>query len=332
MKSKIDRIASAFTNRFKFFKKGLGDISYLESLEQELNVFSKIPSIDIEWTNSRRVFSGRILSGKFTSPYSNLLPEESKIAYIKMLVPNLLPEEKFSLCIHFAATGDQGFYKRLLGMAVPLFRKKIISVILEIPYYGIRKPKKQFNVFVNTLSDFFKMAAGTILEGLCLVQHFQKEGYRNIGVTGISMGGIIASYVGSFSRSRVPVISCLGPHSPEPVFMRGMLSGSIHWKALSQDFGGDIEKAREYVRSRMTLYELTSLPIPLAVDSSILIGGLADGFVLPESVEKLQEHWKGSELRWIESGHVSGIFTKTKHFRRAIVDALARELKDSSLD
>jgi hypothetical protein len=324
MYSRIDRISSAFTNRLKFFRKGIGDKVYLDKLEDEFRAFSYLPNIDIEWIGSRRVFSGKILTGKFLSPYEKFLPEECKYAYIKMLVPNLLPKDEYSLCIHFAATGDQGFYKRLLGMAVPLFRKKIVSVILEIPYYGLRKPKGQWNVFVNYLSDFFKMAAGTVLEGLCLIKHFESQGYKNIAVTGISMGGIISGYVGAFCDSRVPVISCLGPHSPEPVFFKGFLAGSIHWKALAKDLGS-IDAAKEYVRSRMSLCELTSLNIPKAVDSSIVIGGLIDGYVLPESVQTLHDYWKGSELRWVKAGHVSGIFSKAKEFRKAIIEALARE-------
>jgi len=324
MYSKIDKLASSFTNRLKFFKKGIGDFTYLESLQNELEFFLSSPNIDINWTKTQEIFSRKILSGNFLSPYSHHLPEESKIAYIKMLVPKNIPPKPF-VCIHFAATGDQGFSKRLLGLALPLLKKKIISVILEIPYYGKRKPKTQFHVFVNTLSDFFKMAAGTILEGISLVNYFQKEGYPIVAVTGISMGGIIASYVGAFCRLRTPVISCLGPHSPESVFLKGMLSNSVAWQAIAKDLDGDIQTAREYVRSRMILYELTSLPVPLAVNSSIVIGGTKDGYVLPESVQRLHEHWKGSELRWVKAGHVSGIFTKTKQFRKAIVDAFLKE-------
>jgi len=45
---------------------------------------------------------------------------------------------------HFAGTGDQNFWRRRWLLAKPLLTgHKVASLILENPFYGVRKPENQ---------------------------------------------------------------------------------------------------------------------------------------------------------------------------------------------
>ncbi|MCB1176254.1 MAG: alpha/beta hydrolase family protein, partial [Leptospiraceae bacterium] len=193
-KSKIDIVTSTLTNRFKFFKKGIGDNHFLENLDKYIEELKFTKPIEINWQKESKILVGTKKKGTFISPFSWFLPEVARYGHVELILPK---KETETICIHFAATGDQGFFKRRYAMAFPLATKGIASLILEIPYYGIRKPKEQFSLFLSTLSDFFKMSFGTVCEGLSLTDYCYKKNWKKIIVTGISMGGNIASFVGT---------------------------------------------------------------------------------------------------------------------------------------
>jgi hypothetical protein len=319
-KSKIDIVTSALTNRFKFFKKGIGDLHFLENLQNTIHEIKITRPIQIEWEKEKKTIVGSLQKGTFVSPFSWFLPEKSKYGHVELILPK---EKTDTICIHFAATGDQGFLKRRYAMAYPLAKENIASLILEIPYYGIRKPEEQFSLFLSTLSDFFKMSFGTVCEGLSLTEYCVKQGWKKIIVTGISMGGNVASFVGALTEHNVGIVPCISPHSPYPVFLEGMLSGSIDWKTLGKEFGSE-ELAKEKVTGYMRLCELTLLSPPKNPQNVIIVGGAKDGYVFAESVMQLHEHWKGSEIRWVNTGHVGAIIAGTPAFRRAIKDLVSR--------
>jgi hypothetical protein len=328
-KSKIDLFSTRFTNRFKFFKHGFGDTEFLKKIPDLIrkDSFETIP--DLEWKKSRTIGGVLWKYGVFKSPFSSYLPESVQTAHIQMISPKNL-EKDTPICIHFAMTGDQGFYMRLFSMALPLVKDGIASVILEIPYYGLRKPKSQFNIFVNTVSDFFKMCGGTISEGISLLEYFKKEGYTNLGVSGVSMGGNISCFVTSLYKDQIASVPCLPPHSPQPVFVRGILQDSLHWKKLSQQ-ANSLEAAREKMDALMDSVSLLHFPIPISKKNAIIVAGDADAIVPPQSVQHLHNHWQGSELRWVSGGHVRSIFGKTGIFRQAIRDSFARSMENKRL-
>jgi hypothetical protein len=328
-KSKIDLLSTRFTNQFKFFKKGFGETQFLD-LIPDLILKDPLDAIaEVQWKKERRIGGVLWKYGVFESPFATYLPDSVKIAHIQMIAPsNLGPTTP--LCIHFAMTGDQGFTKRLFAMALPLVKDGIASVILEIPYYGLRKPKTQFHIFVNTVSDFFKMCGGTISEGISLLNYFKKQGHTQLGVSGVSMGGNISCFVTSLYKEQIASIPCLPPHSPQPVFVRGLLKDSLHWKKLSEE-AGDLETAQSKMDEIMDSVSLLHFPVPVSRKNVVLVAGDADAIVPPETVVQLHKYWEGSELRWVSGGHVRSIFGKTGIFRHAIRDSFRRLKEEKSL-
>lgn len=322
-KSKIDLISTRITNQFKFFKKGFGDPAFLNRIPHILLDANNSPSIpEISWKKEKKIRKVLWRKGEFKSPFSEHLPTEAQTAHLAMISPlEMTPDTP--ILIHFAMTGDQGYLKRLLALGLPLVRDGIASVILEIPYYGIRKPEDQFHIFINTVADFFKMCGGTIVEGLGLLNYFKLQGYRKLGVTGVSMGGNITCFVTSLYKGKLASIPCLAPPSPGPVFLEGMLKGSVHWKNLAEEIGSS-ESARDRLGSLFHSTSLHHFPVPVSADKTIFVAGDADGIVTPDSVEKLHRYWVGSELRWVKGGHVRSIFGKTGYFREAIRDSFQK--------
>lgn len=79
-------------------------------------------------------------------------------------------------------------------MAKPLLKKGIGSIILENPYYGLRKPKGQVYSSLSYVSDIFVMGGCLILECIVLLHMCEDLGFGPLGVTGLSMGGHVSSF------------------------------------------------------------------------------------------------------------------------------------------
>ena len=56
----------------------------------------------------------------------------------------------------------------------------------------------------------------------------------------------------------------------------------------------------------------------------MLVGATDDAYVSPQSVRELAAHWPGSEVRWVQGGHVSAFLLQQPAFRRAINDSVSR--------
>ena len=79
-------------------------------------------------------------------------------------------------------------------MAKPLIKEYGIgSIILENPFYGVRKPAEQVRSSLNNVSDIFIMGGCLILESLALFNWAERMGFGPLCVTGISMGGHVSS-------------------------------------------------------------------------------------------------------------------------------------------
>ncbi|CAF4296947.1 unnamed protein product, partial [Rotaria sordida] len=71
--------------------------------------------------------------------------------------------------ICYAGTGDHGFTRRRLFTAVPLINQYPIgSILLENPYYGLRKLPNQSHSSLLYITDLYIMA---ILHGFSLGGH-----------------------------------------------------------------------------------------------------------------------------------------------------------------
>merc|ERR1719347_2287946 len=95
-------------------------------------------------------------------------------------------------------------------MAKPLLEEAgMASVLHENPFYGCRKPKDQLRSSLHNVSDLFVMGGCLVLESLVIFHWLERNGLGPLGITGISMGGHMASLAATNWPHPIPLIPCL---------------------------------------------------------------------------------------------------------------------------
>lgn len=189
--------------------------------------------------------SYRILEGHLVSPLVQYLPEvvpkESHKAWFQVLLPRRWVTEPLRpVCIHLAGTGDHHFWRRRTLICRPLLKEHgIASIILENPFYGLRKPKEQVRSNLHCVSDIFVMGGCLVLESIALLHWCEREGFGPLGITGISMGGHMASLAGANWHKPLGIIPCLSWTTASCVFTQGVMSGAIPWDLLQSQYFSD---------------------------------------------------------------------------------------------
>ncbi|XP_037636142.1 protein ABHD18 [Sebastes umbrosus] len=181
-----------------------------------------------------------IHEGFFISPLEHLvpgiLPPEAVKARFQFIVPKRWQKNR-PVCIHLAGTGDHFFWRRRTLMARPMVKEAgMASLLLENPYYGYRKPKDQLRSSLKNVSDLFVMGGALILESTVLLHWLEREGYWPLGMTGISMGGYMASLAVTNWPKPIPLIPCLSWSTASSVFTTGVLSKAVNWKELEKQY------------------------------------------------------------------------------------------------
>src|SRR5688572_28580176 len=91
--------------------------------------------------------------------------------------------------------------KAVYGPLVPL---GIDLLILENPYYGLRRPLRAQNASVLTVADQVQMNVATLLEAIALLR-WAKPRYERRAVAGYSMGGHMAALTGVLYREPIAI-------------------------------------------------------------------------------------------------------------------------------
>ncbi|XP_054261067.1 protein ABHD18 isoform X3 [Macrosteles quadrilineatus] len=250
--SKLDRLYRAILLS-KYFVKGWGDPHGLKRLFEFRKVVSNRESCynlvdknypvhidkDEEWSDCR------VMEGHFKSPFVHylpgLLPEESENAHFQVILPKKWTSNYYKpICLHMAGTGDHYYWRRRQVIAKPLLKEaNISSILLENPFYGLRKPKDQVRSILHNVSDIFVMGGCLILESLVLFHWCQRQGFGPLGVTGMSMGGHMASLAATNWPHPIVLVPCLSWSTASGVFTEGVISGAINWKLLETQFQSD---------------------------------------------------------------------------------------------
>lgn len=102
-----------------------------------------------------------------------------------------------SSCVYFIIF-LQYYWRRRSFIAKPLLKAGIGSILLENPFYGIRKPKAQIRSSLHNVSDIFVMGGCLMLECLVLLHWCEKQGLGPLGVSGLSMGGHVCFFLHPF--------------------------------------------------------------------------------------------------------------------------------------
>ncbi|XP_055923406.1 protein ABHD18 isoform X2 [Eupeodes corollae] len=252
----------------RFFEKGWGKPENLQRLFEFRKTMSRRekcfklvpPDYPIEITKKDKYTDCTILEGNFKTPFEfhlpGLVPKESHKAYFQVILPNKWADEKHKpMCIHLAGTGDHYFWRRRNLIAKPLLKEANIGgIILENPFYGLRKPENQVRSNLRNVSDIFVMGGCLILECLVLLHWCERNGYGPLGVTGMSMGGHMASLAATNWPKPLVLVPCLSWSTAAAVFTTGVMSHSINWDMLETQYFAD-GQYRERLSKMVTIID-----------------------------------------------------------------------------
>jgi pimeloyl-ACP methyl ester carboxylesterase len=320
MTSLLDRLYAGQSNKRLFFRQGWGDLTLLKDLLAAGFCIPPVQDLMIVWGHERMEKDVRIRQGSFVSPFDAAgFPKESRTGYVELVLPQAATQET-PVCLHFAATGDEGFARRRIVLALPLVRRGIGSLILENPFYGKRRPPGQHGKMLNRFVDLYLMGAATVREGRSLMQWLRREGYGRLGVCGISMGGHMAAQVGALFSEPAAIAACITPHSAGAVFTEGILKDYLAWDVLDRELNGS-GCAFQLMRDFLNLTDIRHYPAPVKPRACFLVAAAQDAYIPPESAMILHRHWPGSTLQWLKGGHVGAFLFHRRDFLAAIINA-----------
>lgn len=86
------------------------------------------------------------------------------------------------------------------------------------------------------VSDIFVMGGCLVLESLVLFHFCERNGFGPLGVSGLSMGGHMASLAATNWPKPLVLVPCLSWSTAAAVFTQGVMSESINWCELESQF------------------------------------------------------------------------------------------------
>ncbi len=302
------------------FAGGFGDRAFVDRvIEQGLKPLA-FP-IEIETRPAPSAIRGLVARElTFASPRSDLaLPPGASTARVLHLSAGATGTTR-SAAVVLAGSREEG-YRLRQSIWSPLARDGVDVLLLENPYYGTRRARGQRSASLDTVADQLRMNVATVAEAAALVEWLAAGGCERIAVTGYSMGGAMAALTGTFVRRAIAVVPIAAGLSPAPIYTEGLLSRSVDFDAIGRDCGG-VEHARDALAAVFDAASLAKAAPPVATEAAIVVACRRDGYVFAEQSEALAARWN-CELRFVDAGHVSAIFTGRGAMRGAVRDALA---------
>lgn len=252
MPNKLDQIYRSL-RLTKYFIKGWGKSENLKRLCEFRKIVSnretcyKLVSADYP-VHIEKEQDGKdciLIDGYFVTPLVKYLPDVIPVAchkaYFQFVLPKNWPSGTFKpVILQIAGTGDQYFWRRRHLIAKPLIKEASIgSIILENPFYGLRKPQEQKRSILHNVSDVFVMGGCLILETIVLFHYCERLGFGPLGVTGLSMGGHMASLAATAWPKPIVVVPCLSGLTASHVFTQGVVSRALNWEMLEKQYLSD---------------------------------------------------------------------------------------------
>ena len=284
------------------FNLGWGDQDVVDHYIANARNVPPIPTIDPSIRPARR--AGRIVMRDLTFPSPfEMLPDEISTVRARWITTHPEPER---VVVLEPPWNDESYAGRT-RLARDLLARGIASVLPQYPFYGDRRRSGNPGSPVPFVSDFCLMGRGAVLEGRALARHLHGQGHR-VGVSGFSMGGNIAGFVGTLVDFPVAVAPLAASYAAGPPFMTGLLRNTLPWDALGGDDPETVARLDEVVNAGSILDH----PAAPHTRWAVLVAGTRDGFVPSAAVQAIHRHWPGSRLRWVNAGHASLLLKRSR--------------------
>ena len=305
------------------YRGGFGDRTTLDRIIESIDTFTPArPAGDVMMRpdgRAKAVPGGELRYATFESPAPTPMPAECRTARVQIWTPTR--HSSGAMCIHLAATGDEGFRRRE-GFAKRLLADGIGSIVLENPFYGTRRPNGQYGPMLRTVLDQFAMSTAMVDEARALLTWLRRAGYV-AGVTGYSLGGFMAAFAAAFVDFPVVVVPRAAGTNAAPVLTEWVLSRAVHWPSLARE-SGSVDLAREDLARYLSFVDVSRFPPPVAPELATVMAARHDRVFPLSTGEALHRHWPGSHLVVSNAGHLTSVLFDAATHADAVVSGFQR--------
>ncbi|KAJ1354606.1 hypothetical protein KIN20_011596 [Parelaphostrongylus tenuis] len=296
----------------------------------------------------------RMLDGRFRSPHAIMFPNQLPGCLQWARWRAYLPTSgQKGVCIHLAGTGDHSYVRREIGFVKGLLEAGVGSILIQNPFYANRKPTSQFRSSLENVSDLFVMGAALIAECNYLISWATSEGCGPMALSGVSMGGFMASLAATNVSAPIAVVPCMSWTTAAPAFTEGALRDAINYEELQRQLEDRsyLDKLRSipnvnwvdemYERNKVNglglahnmmcilMNEFTCLAnYPVPIDTSLCTAIVAeqDAYIVrPPGAPDFRQIWPGMRVIEMERmGHVTAYLNGHRLFRKTIAQMLHR--------
>jgi hypothetical protein len=188
--------------------------------------------------------------------------------------------------------------------ALPWLYSKGYDILLYLlPFHGPRRdllaPMNGTGLFAHGPSNFNEALLQAVHDFRIFVDHLEASGVKQVGVTGLSLGGYTSALLAAVEdRLQVaipnaPVVSIpkLIPHY-FPANVGVVLASAVHRVSLRQ------------AEQSIAIHSPLNYPPLLPRERLMIIGGLGDRLAPPEQTRLLEEHWDHPRVHWYPGNHL----------------------------
>lgn len=354
-------------SRDRFFANGYGDIGNIRKLRESLLAewardgmqqwWASAPRTEVDWNSlestgtehphmerpldddfqlrplatsdvgERAPKTSRHYDGTYNSPVADYLPQEVRTGHVRFVMPDGPVK---GVVLHTAATNTEDYESRQHKLAEPLAQYGIASLIMTVPYYGVRRANGQTSAKLLTVADYQLQNLAVVYEGVALLRWLRSRyPWVPLGVTGISWGGAMAACISVTSRMPLACVPCLGSTSPAAM-VTGIINWQLDWEKLMEEQSQTLGEAKTALEAEFRGITLKTLvdtaPHPTVdIPSMIQVSARDDYFVEAgegqDLYDALSRSCKRHSIRWVDGGHVSSFLRAHADFTAAIVEA-----------
>ncbi|CAD6184594.1 unnamed protein product [Caenorhabditis auriculariae] len=311
--------------------------------------------IDVTISTEKVVEGITVIDGHFRSPHAFLFPDQMPGPVGWAHFRAFFPRQAAPMCIHLAGTGDHSYVRRDIGLVKDLLKHGIGAILVQNPFYGDRKPPNQFRSSLENVSDLFVMGGALISECNLLINWAQQRGHGPFCISGISMGGFMASLAATNALQPVSVVPILSWTTASPAYTRGAIAPAVKFQKLQAQLEDRsyVEKLKripnvDWIEQMHELSAktgdtlavslmcvlmdhftcLSNYPTPLDTSLCHAIVAENDQYVLRTGAPHFEDVWPGMTVEVIPGvGHITGYFLKHSNFRQRIAQLLERQIR-----
>lgn len=274
----------------------------------------------LSWTSTHEVICPRYQE-RHQAEYA-----KNKIAYARWIRPEGSRRERALIYVH--GWLEPGSWAEETTLFRKWARELDTDIVhLALPFHGPRKPKDAlFSGEFFWTADLVRSMEGVrqaVADARALVAWLRLQGYRQVGVTGISLGGAITM-----------VLACLSP-LPDfivPIIAHLELESVVEEAPILWRMKQDLEKWGVDAQQRRDLFRrlgLSSYKPLLPPERQLWIQAKEDVYIDARLAEEQWHAWGEPPVLWIEGGHMTFPLHLDEITQR--IDAFSRALPAESL-